>query len=321
MIHTIPLRLSVADAALAEASAARPKGLATRLAAVWDAPGTPAAPLGSIVSFSGGTSFAGTWAALALAWPDERNPRTMGDWWRLLVPDDTARVTVSLALAHGGAAQSVPLLKAVPAPDGAVEIYGGRETMELRLQDVTAVAARMTAYALPAVAAATVDPGTVAATVLGGIAYSCLYPAGMVDGCLERFPNALMAADDVLVRQQDSQSPLAGQRRIRYGDRDGRIVYRLVEDPATGAPFAAAPPFAAYDCRYTGAQLERLAIEGRYLRVTTPFINPYLDLGSRLHLAVPRARVDETVEVHEIRWSAIPGGEQMTLKCRRAHTL
>ena len=318
---TVPIRMTLANPFIADAVAAPSRrGTVSRLTASWEHHGA-SADMGPLAAFNGGASFSGTYAALTLGWPAELNPRTTGAWWQRLVPDDAARVTISLACQTPNVAAVVPLLKAVPVPDGAIEQYGGRETVELRLQDVTGAAARMTDYTVPSVFAATVDPHTVAKSALADIWYVCLYDTGPVDGCLERFPNALMAADDVLIRQQDSLAALAGRRRIRYGDRDGNIVYRVVEDPGTGAPFALNGIFSQFDFEYGPRHIISLTLEGRYLHVTTPFINPYVDLASRIRLLVPRANLDEIVEVHEIRWTANPGGESMTLKCRRQYTL
>lgn len=321
MNHTVPIRAMIANPFIAGAvTAPSRRATVSRLTASWEHGGA-SADMGALAAFNGGTSFSGTYAALTLGWPAEINPRTAGAWWQRLVPDDAARVTISLACQTPDASAVAPLLKAVPVPDGALEQYGGRETVELRLQDVTGVAARMTAYTLPAIFTNTVNPHTVAKSVLADIGYVCLYNTAPVDGCLERFPNALMAADDVLIRQQDARAALAGQKRIRYGDRDGNIVYRAAEDPPIGAPFVSGGTFSQYDFEYGPRHIGGLALEGRYLRVTTPFINPYIDLASRIRLVVPRASLDEIVEVHEIRWMANPGEELTTLKCRRQYTL
>ncbi len=321
MNHSVPIHATIANPAIANAVTDPSRGKAvSRLVASWEHPGG-SADMGPLAAFNGGTSFSGTYAALTLGWPAEINPRTTGAWWQRLVPDDVARVTISLACQTPDAAAVVPLLKAVPVPDGALEQYGGRETVELRLQDVTGVAGRMTNYPVPTLFTSTVNPHTVAKSVLAGIEYICLYNTGPVDGCLERFPNALMAADDVLIRQQDAQTAWNGRRRIRYGDREGNIVYRAAEDPPLGAPFTLNAAFAQFDFEYGPRHITGLALEGRYLRVTTPFINPYIDLTSRVRLVVPRANLDEIVEVHEIRWAANPGGEMTTLKCRRQYTL
>lgn len=321
MNHAVPIRATLANRFIADAVTGSSRHtFVSRLAASWEQPGA-STDMGPLAAFNGGTSFSGTYAALTLGWPAEINPRTTGAWWQRLVPDDAARVTISLACRTPDAAAVAPLLKAVPVPDGAVEQYGARETVELRLQDVTGVAARMTNYALPPLFTDTVNPHTVAKSVLGGIGYICLYNTAPVDGCLERFPNALMAADDVMIRQQDAQAALAGQKRIRYGDRDGNIVYRAVEDPGIGAPFALNGLFSQFDFEYGPRHVTNLTLEGRYLRVTTPFINPYLDLASRIRLIIPHANLDEIVEIHEIRWSANSGGEMTTLKCRRQYTL
>ncbi len=321
MNYTLPIRATLANRSIAQAVAAPSRNnMVSRITATWEQNGA-SADMGPLAAFNGGASFSGTYAALTLAWPAEKNPRTAGAWWQRIVPDDTARITVSMACQTPNASVTVPLIKGVPVPDGAQERYGGDETLELRLQDITGVAGRMTNYALPPSAADTVDAHTVAASVLGTISYVCLYNTGPVDGCIERFPNALMAADDVLIRQQDTQSPLPGQKRIRYGDRDGVIVYRPVEDPAVGAPFALNGTFSPYDLEYGPRQIASLSLEGRFLRVTTPFINPYLDLAGRIRLTVPYANLDEIVEIHEMRWAANPGSETTTLKCRRQYTL
>ncbi len=321
MNFSIPMHISFAAPVITKAiiSPTRQKTTA-KLAAAWEQ-GGQAEDMGPIASFNGGTSFSGTYASLSLAWPDKKNPRTTGAWWHRLVPDDTARVNISLTVKTPGGEVSVPLLKAVPVPDGAMELYGGQETVDIRLQDVTAVAARNINYTLPFVNTETVDPLPVAKTILGAVSYSCLFDTLPVDGCLARFPNALAAADDILMRQQDLQVTVTGLKRVRYGDRNGIIVYRMAEDPAIGAPFSMAGRFTAYDFEYGPHQLHRLTLEGAFLRITTPFINPYLDLASRIRLVVPRANIDEVVEVQDIRWAVNPGQELMTLKCRRQYTL
>lgn len=321
MNYSVPMRISFAAPLTTKAliSPARQKTV-TRLAAAWEHAGQTA-DMGPIASFNGGTSFSGSHASLSLAWPDEINPRTAGGWWNRLVPDDAARVAVSLAVKTPAGETSVPLLYAVPAPDGALEQYGGRETVDIRLQDVTAVAARAIDYPLPFVNTDTVDPLPAAAAILGNVPHVCLFGTLPVDGCLTRFPNALAAADDILIRQQDVQVVAAGLKRIRYGDRNGVIVYRMAEDPPIGAPFSASGRFTEYDFEYGPHQVHRLILEGAFLRITTPFINPYVDLTSRIRLIVPRANLDEVVEVQDIRWAMNPGQELMTLKCRRQYTL
>ncbi|MBI5178814.1 MAG: hypothetical protein HZA04_06100 [Nitrospinae bacterium] len=276
--------------------------------------------IGAITAFNGNTSFSGTHAVITIAWPDDKNPRTGGNWWQLLAPDDTARVKVYLTHRNGPNGMEAPLMLGVPIPDGTSETYGGgRETIDLRLEDITGAAGRKRNYPAPSTLAPTIDARSAASTILGDIPFVCTYPLDPVDSCLERYPNALMAADNILIAQQDKLNPLAGQKRIRYGDRDGKIVYRLIEDPATGAPFTKRFPANAHDFQYTGAHiLGGLTVEPRHIHFTATRINPYLDLGSRIRIVYPRAALDEIVEIIDMGWRS---PDLVALKCRRQFTL
>lgn len=287
-----------------------------RLRALWSVGGADT-DLGTIAGFGGGTSFSGTRASLTLAWPAEKNPRNSGGWNSLLVPDDAVRVKLSVIMRLGGGELEVPLLTGVPSPNGISENYGGkRETVVVRIEDVTGVAMRDTGYSVPYIATGKVSATFVASSVLP-VPYVCLYPTVNVSGCVERFPNALAAADDALITQQDRLNPLTGQRRVRYGDRDGRIVYRLVEESET-ASFNSSYPDAGGDFGYAEQSLASgLNVAPMYARLTLPRINPYLDLGSIISTTFGRAGISEQLQAREINWRVMPRLERMTIKGRR----
>jgi len=327
MNFSVPMTLQVARRDVADivtgkaASPVPTYRIAKRLRAVWF-DGQSEYDLGTPVGFSGRTSFSGTSGTLVIAWPDEKNPRVTGQWWHKLAPDDSARVTIYLVVQTKTGAVDVPLLNCVPSPGGVDESYGGRkETVEIKLEDVTGVAARTTNYAIPAVGTEKADPLVVASAVLP-VPYVCLYPTVDVDGCIKKYPNALAAVDDMLITQQDRQNPLSGQKRIRYGDRDGRIVYRLVEDPDAGQAFKPGFPFGGYAFEYGEKNVGAgIRIRPDYFTMSLPRINPYLELAVRLKMFFPRAMVDETLEIHQLSWRLSPGDERLDLKCRRQQTL
>lgn len=305
-------------------------GIQRRLRAVWSEGGVDV-DLGTLAGFGGGTSFSGSHGSIVLPRPSEKNARTLGDWWQVLTPNDLARIKIFQIVPAEGIDIEVPLLMGVPAPDGITESYGRRETIEIRFEDVTGAAQRITNFTIPYSAAETVDPLWVTQSVIPqspvvtspGIPVLNLYALQDVPNCFSRFPNALMLADDVLMHQQDTQNPLAGLKRIRYGNRDGGIIYRTVEDPALGAPFnTAANVFGgSYDFEYTGLMLTAFAVEPRYIRFSVPRLNPYIDLGSRVRLRHPRAGIDEVVEIQDIQWQIGPRDERLTLRGRREYTL
>ena len=238
-------------------------------------------------------------------------------WNSLLVPDDAVRIKLSVIMRLTGGELEIPLLTGIPSPNGITESYGGkRETVEIRIEDVTGAAMRDTAYPVPYVPTGSVSATFVASSVLP-VPYVCLYPTVNVSGCIERFPNALAAADDALITQQDRLNPLTGQKRMRYGDRDGRIVYRLMEESET-ASFNSPYPDAGGDFGYAGQSLAGgFGVEPLYARLTLPRINPYLDLGSIISTSFARAGIGEQLQVREINWRVMPREERMTIKGRR----
>ena len=287
-----------------------------RLRAIWSVGGTDN-DLGTIAEFTGRTSFSGTHASITLAWPAEINPRRSGEWNSLLLPSDAVRIKLSVIIRLADSELEVPLLTGVPSPNGISENYGGKsETVEIRIEDVTGVAMRDTAYAVPYIATGSVSAKFVADSVLS-VPYVCLYPTVNVSGCVERFPNALAAADDALITQQDKLNPLTGQKRTRYGDRDGRIVYRLVEENETTS-FNSSYPDAGSDFGYAEQSLAGgLSVEQLYTRLTLGRINPYLDLGSIISTTFGRGGIGEQLQVREINWRVMPRLERMTIKGRR----
>jgi hypothetical protein len=252
-------------------------------------------------------------------WPGEKNPRTAGSWQNLLVPSDSARIQVIKLIAG----VETPLLMGVPVPNGIREIYGGsRETVEIKIGDVTAVASRITNYTVPTASGDSIDANLAAKTILSPIEHIILYETADVSSCIEVMPNALMAADDALIGEQNSLLPLTGQKRIRYGDRSGRIVYRLADDPAQSSPFTPRLFAGATDFDYTESRILRdLRIEPEYINFSVGRINPYLELGSRVSVRFARGNVNEIVEVHGIGYRFMPNEERMTIKARRQLTL
>lgn len=322
MNYSVPVTLqlvrqSVIDVVTGTAIKTHPgMRIGKRLRAIWSAGGSDL-DLGTLAGFSGRTSFSGTHGALTLAWPDEKNPRAQGVWSGLLVPDDSVRIKMFIVLQTPEGELEVPLLTGVPSPDGLTERYGGKsETVEIRIEDVTGVAARDTDYTIPYISTDSVSATYVASSVLP-VPYVCLYPTVDVDGCIERFPNALAAADDVLITQQDRLNPLSGQKRVRYGDRDGRIVYRLVEDSDI-SPFSTPYPDTGGDFGYEEQSLAgTLGVDRLYTRLSLHRINPYLDLGSIISATFGRAGIDEQLQIREINWRVMPRDERMTIKGRR----
>lgn len=322
MNYSVPLTLQIGSRAAVEiVTGARSETAAStrigkRLRAIWT-DGLSDNDLGTLAGFSGGTSFSGTHASITLAWPAEKNPRGSGPWSNLLVPADAVRIKIELVLRLATGNFTVPLLTGVPSPDGISEQYGGkREIVEIKIEDVTGVAARTTDYTVPYSAADGINATLVAAAVLP-VPYACLYPTVNVDSCLERFPNALAAADDALITQQDKLNPLTGQKRVRYGDRDGRIVYRLVEDSDSNG-FAMQYPNSGAEFGYAEQMLSgTVNVEQRYARLSLPRINPYLDLGSVVSAKFGRAGIDENIQIREINWRLMPTDERQTIKGRR----
>ncbi|MDH5542993.1 MAG: hypothetical protein OEY64_08535 [Nitrospinota bacterium] len=296
-----------------------PKKIMKRLRAVWD-DGAAVTDLGVIAGFSGRTSFSGTFASLTIAWPDEKNPRTSGGWQNLLVPGDFDRIRIYLVAHTVSGEKEIPLLTGVPFPGGITESYGA-ETVEIRIDDVTGVAGRMSDYTKPAIVS-TIHADYAADVVLDPIEHATLYPLEPVGGCVGNYPNALMAADAILIGEQDKSNPLVGQKRIRYGDRNGQIVYRLVEDPAPGQPFNPVGIGGEFDFEYSESSMASgLEVGHAELRFSLSRINPYIELGSRLKLNFSRAGISEIVEVTEIGYRVQPRDERMTIKAKRQSTL
>lgn len=322
MNYSVPLTLQIGSRAAVEIvtgavlETAASTRIGKRLRAIWT-DGVSDYDLGTLAGFSGGTSFSGTHASITLAWPAEKNPRSSGPWSNLLVPADTVRIKIELILRLATGDFTVPLLTGVPSPDGISEQYGGkREIVEIRIEDVTGVAARTTNYTVPYTAADSISATLVAAAALP-VPYACLYPTVDIDSCLERFPNALAAADDALITQQDKLNPLSSQKRVRYGDRDGRIVYRLVEDSDSSA-FTTPYPNSGAEFGYAEQMLAgTVNVEQRYARMSLPRINPYLDLGSVVSAKFGRAGIDENLQIREINWRLMPKDERQTIKGRR----
>ncbi len=306
--------------ALAELGSSAPSFPATggkiekTLRAVWVV-GATEYDLGVLTGFSGQTSFSGTSGSITFAWPDEKNPRTAGSWQNLLVPSDSVRIKVASLIAG----VELPLLMGVPEPAGIREGYGKSETIEIRIGDVTGAASRITNYPVPNTPIAA---DTAAETVLAPIEHITLYETAQISSCIEVMPNALMAADEALIKEQNNLLPLTGQKRIRYGDRSGRIVYRLVDDPAHGGSFTPRLFTGPTDFSYTGDMILRdLRIEPEYINFSVGRINPYLELGSRISVQFLRGNVNEIVEVHGIGYRLMPSEERMTIKARRQLTL
>lgn len=294
--------------------------IAKRLRALWVAPDNTEYDLGVLAGFAGRSSFSGMSASLTIAWPREKNPRKVGAWQQLLVPDDSARVKINLLIQTVSGEAEIPLLLGVPSPGGVSENYG-REVIEIKLEDVTGVAARQTNYTLEVFSGDTADALDVASSVLP-VPFVCLYPTQPVDACVKRYPNALLAADDVLISQQDNLNPLTGQNRIRYGDRDGRIIYRIVEAPDSGNPFQTEYPYSGADFEYGSSLVNGgMRVETLYSNFSAPRINPYLDLGSMVALKYSAADLDEVVQLSAIGWRVMPQSESMSLKGRREYTL
>lgn len=322
MNYSIPVTMQIVSQSAIDiitgASAENSTGMRIRkrLRALWSAGGTDY-DLGTIAGFSGRTSFSGTHASLTLAWPAEKNPRSSSSWNSLLVPDDAVRIKLFVIMRLPDGDLELPLLTGVPSPNGITESYGTkRETLEIRIEDVTGVAMRDSDYTVPYISTGSVSATFVADSVLP-VPYVCLYPTVGVSGCVERFPNALAAADDALITQQDKLNPLTGQKRVRYGDRDGRIVYRLVEESET-TPFNNSYPDSDSDFAYAEQSLASgLSVEPLYTRLALSRINPYLDLGSIISATLGRAGIGEQLQVREINWRLMPRLERMTIKGRR----
>ncbi len=325
MKHSLAASLTIANSAVLDAVEndcpyGRPS---TRLSAVWVQPYGGEFALGTVAGFSGGASFSGTHGSVTFAWPDEKNPRTTGKWWQMLVPDDAARLKIGLIVKTRYGEGEIPLLTGVPTLGGVSEIYGKKkEVIEVKIEDVTGAASRIKDYAVPNIYGDKVDPKRLASMALGVIPYVCLYKLQDVDACVSAFPNALAAADDALITQQNSLNPLDGKKRIRYGDRDGRIVYRIIEDPDIGQPFTEFFPSSGYGFTLTGKELlNRLGVEPYYVNFSLPYLNPYVDLASRVKIVFDRAVLDEMVEIHRMDWRVMPREEVFKLKGRREYTL
>lgn len=296
-----------------------------RVRAVWIENGAET-DIGPIVSLSSSVSWFGTQCALTLPWPGEKNPRNAGAWQNLLVPSDTVRIKISQVVETGGSAPlpvEIPLIMGVPYPDGIGEAYGrSSELIEIKIEDVTGAASRITEYATPNLVTEKGDAKLVAKTVLDPIEVRCLYETAEVDLCVEIFPNALMAADEALIKEQDNQNPLTGERRARYGDRNGVIVYTIAADPLQGSGFAPRFPADDYDFEISEKGVVsgfKVGPESIFLRLAR--INPYINLGSRLKINIAHAGIDEIVEVEKIGYRIMPGDERMTVNCVRQFTL
>lgn len=292
-----------------------------RLRAEWTFNGT-VRELGDIVSFNAAVSAGGSRAAITMAWPREKNPRLAGDWSGVLAPNDGARVTVWLSGGDADARREARLFTGVMDPDGIVETYSAQvETIDIRLEDVTGVAMRRPHEISNALAVDLIDPHSAAKSALGAIPFVLLFPVTTVGGCLDVYPNALMASDDVLIRRQEAALPLRGRRRMRYGGRDGWIIYAAGAEPRAGGPFEARYPAAEWDFMFDGRSiLAGMTVDPRHIRFSTATINPYVDIGSRVRVSHPPASIGETAEVEEINWAFTPRTERMTLKCLRQAT-
>ncbi len=325
MKHSLAANLTIANAAVIDAvENGCPYGRPSRrLSAVWVQPDGGEFVLGTVAGFSGGASFSGTHGSVTFAWPDEKNPRTTGKWWQILVPDDAARLKIGLIVKTRYGEEEIPLLTGVPTLDGVREIYGKKKEMiEVKIDDVTGAAARIKDYTVPNIYGDKVDPMRLATTALGLIPYVCLYELKDVDACVSAFPNALAAADDALITQQDSLNPLDGKKRMRYGDRDGRVVYRIIQDPDIGQPFTEFFPSSGYSFALNGKELiNSLNVEPYYVDFSVPYLNPYVDLASRMKIVFDRAVLDETVEIHGMDWRVAPREDVFKLKGRRQYTL
>lgn len=289
-----------------------------RMRAVWIA-GETEYDLGVLNGFSGSTSFSGTSGSIIIAWPDLKNPRTSGFWENLLVPADDVRIKVVQIISE----VEIPLLRGVPVPQGIKEIYGrGREIVEIKIGDVTSAASRITDYALPSTATEYVYANLVAGTALDPIEHVTLYETEKVSICVGKMPNALMAADEALIRAQDRLDPLEGEKRIRYGDRFGRVVYRLMEDPDTGEPFNERIFADDFDFEYSERDLlPGLQVDSIKVKFSVSRMNPYLDLGSRVKLNFARGGITEIVQIESLDWRLMPFDERMTITARRQSTL
>lgn len=288
-----------------------------RLKVVWIEPDSTEHDLGTVAGFSGGTSFTGTHGSITLAWPDYKNPRTTGDWWNILIPDDDAKINVYLVVQTPSGEVEIPLISGVPSPDGISELYSSkREVLEIRIEDVTGVASRNSNQTTPD--GCTSQP----APDMPDIPTVVTYPVEPADSCSPAYPNQLLAKDEELITQQEKNNPLCGRKRVRYGDRDGRIVYRYAGNPRRGDAFFSNFPADEYDFEITEKKLlSGLRVEPDYIRFSISRINPYIDLASRLKISFPRAGLDEIVEVHEIGYRVMPSEERMTFKTRRQLTL
>ena len=327
MNETFPILMTIGNSSVLRAVEANPfYSLAPitgeRLRAVWIENGIET-DLGSIVSLSASVSYFGTQCALTLPWPNEKNPRGLGSWQNLLVASDEVRIKISQIIETSEGAVAVPLITGVPLPDGIGEAYGrSSELVEIKIEDITGAASRLTMYAKPSLVTEKGDAKLVAETVLNPIEVKCFYDTVEVDLCVEVFPNALIAADEALIKEQDNQKPLTGLRRVRYGDRNGVIIYTIASKPLHGAGFASRFPAGDYDFEITENQIVsgfKVEIERIVLQIGR--INPYIELGSRLKIKSEHAGIDEIAEVENIGYRIMPGDERMTINCVRQFTL
>jgi hypothetical protein len=324
-----PISITVGNSAVLRAVEANPFFPATslsgeRVRAVW-IENEIETDLGSVVSLSASVSYFGTQCALTLPWPNEKNPRGAGEWQNLLIPSDGVRIKISQVVETGsaGLAIEIPLVMGVPLPDGIGEVYGrSSELIEIKIGDVTGAASRITEYMYPSRVTEKGNAKLVAETVLDPIEVKCFYETVDVDLCVEIFPNALMVADEALIKEQDYRQPLTGVRRIRYGDRNGVIVYMIAADLLPGSGFVSRSPGADYDFEIPGDGIVsgfKVGTESIVLRLAR--INPYIELGSRLKIKTAHAGIDEIVEVAKIGYRIIPGDERMFVNCIRQFTL
>jgi len=293
-----------------------------RLKAVW-IDGSTTFDLGAIAGFSAGTSFSGTHGTITLPWADIKNPRSQKDWENILIPKDSVRIRVSSVVATPTGDVEVPIILGVPSPGGISENYGQKnETIGITIEDVTGVASRITNYSTTGYSGGMVDPKVVADLALSPIETVLLYETQLVDSCIDIFPNALMAADEVLANRQNDLNPLTDEKRTRYGDRTGKIVYRLAGTPASGNPFTAKAFTPTFNFEIKeNLIMKGFSIEPEKVRFSIPMINPYIDLGSRLKLQFSRGAIDEIVEVYAVSWRVRPKSEVMTITARRELTL
>ncbi len=293
-----------------------------RLRVVW-ANGNVETELEDIAGFAGTVSYRGSQATLTVAWPEIKNPRTVGAWQEILVPNDNLRIKVFSVVGNASGDKEIPLLTGVPSPEGVRESYTANSgTIEIKVEDVTGVASRITSYLPPFASTETVEAKLVANAVLNPLEPVILFNTEKVSACNEIFPNALMAADEVLIKKQAKLLPLTGEKRIRYGDRNGKIVYTFAQEPDAGKAFRPSYPAADFQFAFNGGDIvDGLLVDSKTVRFSLPLVNPYIDLGMRLKLDFQRGVVSEIVEVYEIGWRVMPKSERMTIKARRQLTI